>query len=170
MNTTKPNWQRIGIVLGGLAILAIVVGWGAHFVLDALSNDTATATIIPLTATVSMAITGPTQTPTATLAVTTSPNSMPTPAKLTSTPRPTFTPDPTRNTPGIAVVQPGDRGLYDVCRRYCAGCWEGDDVPSNLLAYAREVAAANNKPWNNGNVYISPRMKLTMPPCPLECP
>lgn len=168
MNKTKPNWVRIGIVLAGLAILAIVVGWGVHFVLDALSKDTAPATLTPLTTATPVPVTGPTQTPFATSLATVSPDSMPT-SQPTSTPRPTSTITPTPDRPQTETVRYGE-GVYAVCRRHCAGCWGDKETPPNLVAYAKAVAAANNRSWNNSNVFIYAGMELIMPPCPSECP
>ncbi len=165
MNTTKPNWQRIGIVLGGLAILAIVVGWGAHFVLDALSNDTATATVTSPTGTVKTQATEPAPIPSKTLPKTVSPDSTPVPTLSTSTPRPTSTLSPMPSGPIVVTVNSGE-GFYQVCRRYCSGCWGDDELPSSLMDYAEKVARENGIP-------LSDKLKkreLIMPPCPSECP
>jgi len=165
MNTTKPNWQRIGIVLGGLAILAIVVGWGAHFVLDALSNDTATATVTLPTGTVATQATEPAPTPSKTLPETVSPDSTPAPTLSTSTPRPTSTSSPTPLGPIVVTVNFGE-GLYQVCRRYCSGCWGDNELPPSLVNYAEKVARENG-------IRLSDTLKkreLIMPPCPSECP
>jgi len=172
MNTTKSNWLKIIIVLGCLAILAIVAGWGSHFVLDALSNVTAPATAALPTITTVTQETELTPTPLATVSEIVAPDSTSTPTQSTSTPKPTSTqqptstPAPTSTKPTVITVKSGEN-LYQVCRNYCNGCWGAWEVPLSLRNYAQTVAYTNGRGIND-TLYRG--TKLTMPPCPSECP
>lgn len=167
MHTAKPNWTRIGLLIAGLGILAVVLGWGIHFVLDALSGSATPTTAPPLTATLPAQAPDPTETPLVALSVTTPSESTPSPPLATSTPRPTSTPNPTPAGPVVVTVNPGE-GLYQVCRRHCAGCWGDNELPASLMDYAEKVARENNIPWNFGNPLLR-KSHLTMPLCPPEC-
>ena len=154
--------RRIQIlVVGGVLIvlgsLAWGMGWAARSLLTRQAMPLPTATVgtpAPPTATASPVAPTPA-------------GSLPSPPVVhsTSTPQPTSTPMPT-STPAHAsqpkIVKPGE-GLYQVCRRHCPGRWSADDIPPDLIAYAKEVARLNRLPWPPE---LLSGQELQMPPCP----
>jgi len=142
-----------------LGAMAWGIGWAAHGLFDwrtARSAVTAEPSVPTQTAT--LATFPPTMSP--------SPSSVSPP---TTTMMPTTTPVPTlapRSTGEWETVQAGE-GLYQVCRRHCAGRWHAYDVAPDLVAYAREIARLNGLLWIEPNgPPLALEQKLRMPSCP----
>ena len=157
MGNLKP-WAQV-LLLAAAFVVLLAVGGGvgdvAHLLLSAPAETLPTATVAP------------SQPPPGTATVAPSAVFSPPPEdtvvyRPTSTPRPTATPLPTPAW-GREVVRPGDRGLYDVCRRHCPGLRH--DFAA-LDRYARRVAEANGLSWGANGPALETGMELSMPPCP----
>ncbi len=138
----------IVLVLGGLLACAVGVGWWLARV-GRRSVPEPTVSPSPSVRPTAALLPPSTATPTASTAPVVVP--------------PTSTLAPTPTVADVVVVQPGDRGLYDVCRRYCPAL---DADFRALDAYARRVAEHNNLPWGDGGPKLVQGQRISMLPCP----
>ncbi len=138
----------IALVLGGLLACAVGVGWW-------MARTERRAVPEPVGS----------PSPTARPTVASLPPSTATPTTPAASPAvpPTSTLAPTPTVADVVMVQPGDRGLYDVCRRYCPALKADFQA---LDAYARRVAAHNGLPWGSSGPELAPGQRISMLPCP----
>ncbi|MGC9349919.1 MAG: hypothetical protein ACP5JG_17405 [Anaerolineae bacterium] len=152
------------LVVGGMIMLGAMgfgLGWLSHALFVALSPSDGGSPVGLATETPDSS--GQT-TPSLAAIPSPTPNlATPETPKLTSTPRPKPSRSPIEFL--FEVIQ-SDAGLYDVCRRYCEGRWPDGEVPGELHDYAREVAAHNDIPWQDGSPPIRVGRELNMLPCP----
>jgi len=139
----KSRLLLIGLLVG-LAVLGLLLGWGAHALADWLGvpasvSPSPEAPIIPT----------------------------PTPEIVVVTPPEILSPTSTLAPQQQIVVQLGE-SLYAVCRRYCPQNWGSETLDDSLRQYSGQVATLNNLTWNDfiKGYVIYPGDVLKMPPCP----
>ncbi|HDQ72676.1 MAG TPA: LysM domain-containing protein [Chloroflexi bacterium] len=154
--TTEENRSLILAASGALVVL-IVLAWGLGWVSHTLIEQgrqivTPTRSALPPIPLPARPVTEPTD-----------PTLQVQPIPATTPTKPTLS--PTSIPQNEITIQSGE-GLYQICRRHCAGRWPPDDAA--LTAYAEEVARLNQLPWPNPLLY--PGQRLEMPPCPRRYP
>ncbi|MBN1921961.1 MAG: LysM peptidoglycan-binding domain-containing protein [Anaerolineae bacterium] len=143
MFRSKSQFLLIGALVG-LAVLGLLLGWGAHALADWLGGEAAVTPLpqSPITAT-------------------------PMPETPTSAPPDILPPTSTLAPQQQIIVQSGE-SLYAVCRRYCPQNWALVTLDDALRQYSEQVATLNNLAWNDAikGYVIHPGNVLKMPPCP----
>jgi eukaryotic-like serine/threonine-protein kinase len=163
-NSVKKGLQRWTLSWGWVAITLVLFVLGGGSIGFALWGDIASfPTFAPTLTPTQVKEQTPTAEAQSTMPGTDSESTSP---PSTSTPRPTSTPSPM---PATVIVGEGD-SFHQICRDYCDGCWGKNEVPSDLQAYAKQIAEHNGKPWNLGDVRLVPGEELKMLPCPSHCP